>query len=48
MEDKIVIVELDDDGQPSGVMQFLDLHEIARGECGVVLSGRRGVGLFAD
>lgn len=45
---KVVICETDDAGEVMQVLCYEGLREIARGECGVVLKGRRTGGLYAD
>lgn len=45
---KVVIVEEDDLGEVTQLLTFENLREIARGEVGIVLRGRRAGGLYAE
>lgn len=45
---RVIIVEEDDSGEIAQLLSFEDLREIARGEVGIVLRGRRVGGLYAE
>lgn len=45
---RVIIVEEDDSGEVAQLLSFEDLREIARGEVGIVLRGRRVGGLYAE
>ena len=45
---RVIIVEEDDSGEVAQLLSFEELREIARGEVGIVLRGRRVGGLYAE
>ena len=45
---RVIIVEEDDSGEVAQLLSFENLREIARGEVGIVLRGRRVGGLYAE